>query len=242
MKVLGIIPARGGSKDVPRKNIKLLCGKPLLAYTAESALQSKLLSKAILSTEDTEIAEIGRSLGLVVPFLRPAELAEDTTPTFPVVLHALRQMEDAGERFDAVCLLQPTNPLRRAEDIDACIELLESTGADSVVSVLTVPHQYNPMWVYWQSERGEMALTTGESAPVARRQDLPPAFHREGSVYVTRTEVLDKHGNLYGNKVRGYEIDPQHSVNIDTMEDWKLAEKMLKSTGIRFTDSYQNIY
>jgi CMP-N,N'-diacetyllegionaminic acid synthase len=228
MKVLGIIPARGGSKGVPRKNIRLLCGRPLLAYTAESALQSKLLSKVILSTEDTEIAEIGRSFGLEVPFLRPAELAEDTTPTFPVVLHAVHQLEKVGEIFDAVCLLQPTNPLRRAEDIDACIELLEKTGADSVISVLPVPHEYNPKWVYWQNERGEMVLTTGESEPFPRRQDLPPAFHREGSVYLTRREVLDNFRNLYGRKVRGYEIARQHSVNIDTIEDWNLAEKLLE--------------
>lgn len=227
MRVLGIIPARGGSKGVTRKNIKLLCGKPLLAYTAESALRSKRLSKVVLSTDDNEIAEIGKSFGLEVPFLRPAELAEDTTPTLPVVVHAVRQMEILGESFDAVCLLQPTNPLRRAEDIDACIQLLETTGADSVVSVLPVPHQYNPKWVYWQNERGEITLSTGENSPVARRQDLPAAFHRDGTIYVTRRDVLDEYGNLYGSKVQAYELDATRSVNIDTIEDWELAEKTL---------------
>src|SRR5829696_7006130 len=103
MRVLGLIPARGGSKGVPRKNIKLLCGKPLLAYTAESARASKLLTRVILSTEDDEIAEVGRKLGIDVPFMRPAELAEDTTPTLPVVLHAVEALESDGEYYDAVC-------------------------------------------------------------------------------------------------------------------------------------------
>ncbi|QQS42025.1 MAG: acylneuraminate cytidylyltransferase family protein [Acidobacteriota bacterium] len=227
MKVLGLIPARGGSKGVPRKNIRLLNGKPLLAYTAESALGSKLLSRVILSTEDQEIAEVGRSLGLDVPFIRPAELAEDTTPTLPVVQHALRQMEDAGEMFDAVCLLQPTNPLRRPEDIDGCIRLLESSGADSVVSVLLVPSEYNPSWVYWKSENGELLLSTGQDEPPPRRQDLPAAFHRDGTIYVTRTEVIRAAGSLYGRNTVGYEMNADFSVNIDTQSDWVKAEDLV---------------
>src|SRR5262249_19025072 len=139
MKVLGLIPARGGSKGVPRKNIRLLCGKPLLQYTAEAALAALRLSSFILSTEDEEIVEIGRFCGLETPFLRPSELAEDDTPMLYVVQHALRWMENNGRCFDAVCLLQPTNPLRRAEDIDACIELLEASDADAVMTILPVP-------------------------------------------------------------------------------------------------------
>ncbi|MGH9901714.1 MAG: cytidylyltransferase domain-containing protein, partial [Pyrinomonadaceae bacterium] len=107
MRVLGLIPARGGSKGVPRKNIRALCGKPLLQYTAEAALSARSLARVILSTEDAEIADVGRRCGLEVPFVRPAELAEDTTPMLPVVQHALAQMEKDGESFDAVCLLQP---------------------------------------------------------------------------------------------------------------------------------------
>lgn len=232
MRVLGIIPARGGSKGVPRKNIKLMCGKPLLAYTVESSLKSRQLSKIVLTTDDSEIAEAGRSLGIDVPFLRPAELSSDDTPTFPVVCHAVKQLESTGETFDAICLLQPTNPLRRAEDIDSCIELLESTGADSVISVLPVPTSYNPKWVYWRNEHEEMVLSTGENSPVSRRQDLPPAFHRDGSIYVTRRNVLDDYGNLYGTKVHGFELDPRRSVNIDTNQDWALAERMLSGGGL----------
>lgn len=229
MKVLGIIPARGGSKGVHRKNIRSLCGKPLLAYTAESALAATKLTKTILSTEDNEIADIGRSLGIDVPFMRPVELAEDTAATFPVILHAVTKLESLGEYYDAVCLLQPTNPLRRAEDIDNCIELLETTEADSVISILPVPATYNPKWVYWCSSDGEMTLSSGDGEPVKRRQDLPAAFHREGSVYVTKRSVLAEYGNLYGRHVRGYEIDEANSINIDTPDDWNRAEALIES-------------
>ena len=229
MRVLGIIPARGGSKGVPRKNVRLLAGKPLLAYTAESALASDLLTKTIVSTDDPEIAEVGRTAGIEAPFMRPSELAMDETPTFPVVLHALIAMESAGEKFDAVCLLQPTNPLRTSQDIDACIRLLETSGADSVISMLSVPDSYNPKWVYWRTAEGKMELTTGDSEPVARRQDLPKAFHRDGSVYVTRRNVLFEYGNLYGDDVRGYKMDEARSINIDTQEDWDAAVVALKS-------------
>src|SRR4051812_23979810 len=122
MKVLGLIPARGGSKGVPRKNIKLLNDRPLLWYTAKAAMEAKSLSRLILSTEDEEIADIGRKSGLDVPFMRPPELAMDGTPTLPVIEHTLMELQNRGETFDAVCLLQPNNPFRRAEDIDACVK------------------------------------------------------------------------------------------------------------------------
>src|ERR1043165_7692073 len=124
IRVLGIIPARGGSKGIPRKNIRLLAGKPLLQYTAEAAQKAKLLTRVILSTEDEEIAEVGRRCGLEVPFLRPANLATDTTPTLDVVQHLVQTLEKTGARYDAICLLQPTAPLRERGQIDACIELL----------------------------------------------------------------------------------------------------------------------
>lgn len=233
MKVLGIIPARGGSKGVPRKNIKMLCGKPLLAYTADGALAARRLSKVVLSTEDEEIAQIGRDLGIEVPFMRPVELAEDTTPTMPVVLHAVKTLERSGESFDAVCLLQPTNPLRRPADIDTCIELMEESGADSVVSVLPVPETYNPMWVYWKASDGSLSLSSGEQEPIVRRQELPRAFYRDGSVYVTRSEVLTEHGNLYGRRIQSYEMDAQYAVNIDTPFDWEKAERMIRELTAR---------
>src|SRR5262249_45706679 len=225
MKVLGLIPARGGSKGMPRKNIRLMRGKPLLQYTAEAALSARLIDRVILSTDDEEIAEVGRSCGLEVPFLRPPQLAEDSTPTLPVIQHALRWMEANVERFDAVCLLQPTNPLRRAEHIDACIELLERTNADAVVTVLPVPAEYNPHWVYFEEQNGLLRLSTGEVNPIPRRQELPPAFHREGSVYATRRDVLINENSLYGRRVIGHLMDPQQSANIDNQDDWERAER-----------------
>ncbi len=227
MKVLGLITARGGSKGVPRKNIRILNGKPLLAYTAETALRTRTLTRIILSTEDEEIAEIGRDCGIDVPFMRPNELAQDATPSFPVVQHALSTLEKTGERFDAVCLLQPTNPLRRAEDIDNCVRLLIESNADSVVSVLPVPHEYNPHWVFWKNENNLLSLAIGESEPTTRRQDLPPAFHRDGSVYVTRRDTILEKKSLYGETVRGYEIEAKFSVNIDTEADWQKVEDRL---------------
>ena len=230
MKALGIIPARGGSKGVPRKNIRLLCGKPLIQYTAEAALASSRLSRVILSTEDEEIAEVGRRCGLEVPFLRPAELARDETPTLPVVQHAVRWIEAEGNRYDVICLLQPTNPLRGADDIDDCIQLLEASGADAVITVLPVPAEFNPHWVYLPDEAGLLRLSTGEADPLPRRQALPAAFHREGSVYVTRRNVLMEENSLYGSRLRGHLMSSNQCINIDTEADWQRAEKILSTS------------
>ena len=229
MRVLGIVPARGGSKGVPRKNIRLLNGKPLLQYTADAALGSRRLSQVILSTEDTEIAEVGRRCGLQVPFIRPVELAQDDTPSLPVAQHALRWMEDHGELFDAVCLLQPTCPLRGPEVVDSCIELFVDRRADAVITVIPVPAEYNPHWVFFRDDNGFLRLTTGEINPITRRQALPPAFIRDGAVYVTRRSVLIEENSLYGRNSVGYLMDPTQSVNIDGVDDWERAEQLLRA-------------
>lgn len=229
MNILGIIPARGGSKGVPRKNIRLLCGRPLLAYTAEAALAAKRLTRVVLSTDDEEIAHIGSLLGLEVPFLRPKELGSDSTPTLPVVEYTLKKMSESGETFDAVCLLQPTNPLRRAEDIDNCIRDFVESDADSVVSVRRVPAEHDPEWVYRRNAEGMLELASGKTEPPPRRQDLPEAFHRDGSIYLTRSDVVLKDKSLYGTRIRAYEMPREFSLNIDTWEDWKRAEDLLST-------------
>ena len=226
-RVLGLIPARGGSKGVPRKNIRPLLGKPLLQYTAESARTARRLSRLVLTTDDPEIAEVGRRCGLEVPFLRPAELSADDTPTFPVVQHALRWLLESGDSYDAVCILQPTCPIRPPGLIDACIERLEETGADSIVTVLPVPSAHNPHWVYFQNGNGLLRLSTGERTPIASRQDLPPAFHREGSVYVTIGRAILEGNSLLGHQLVGYPLDPSGTVNIDDFDDWARAEQLL---------------
>ncbi len=227
MRVLGLIPARGGSKGIPRKNIRLLGGKPLLQYTIEAAHSARLLDRAVLSTDDPEIAEVGRRCGIEVPFERPAELAGDATPTLPVVQHALRWLEARGETFDAICILQPTSPLRSLGVIDGCIELLERERVDTVMTVLPVPAEHNPHWVFFRNPEGLLHLATGERAPIPRRQDLPPAFHREGSVYVTRRDVVLVGEAILGERVMGYPLDPERSVNLDDRKDWERAERLL---------------
>jgi len=230
LRVLGLVPARGGSRGIPRKNIRSLGGRPLLAHTAAAALRATTLSEVVLSTEDEEIARIGREAGLRVPFLRPAELAGDDVATLPVVRHALEWLEGNGERFYAVCLLQPTSPFRRASTIDACVRLLGESGADSVVSVVPVPSEHNPHWVYFRSPEGFLSLATGESAPIPRRQELPPAYCRDGAVYVTRSNVVFA-GSLYCAKVAAFvtEEDGEASVNLDHPRDWDRAERLVAS-------------
>lgn len=233
MRTLILVPARGNSKGIPRKNVRPLAGKPLLAYTAATALAVGNASRCILSTDNAEIAEVGRRYGLEVPFMRPPDLALDETPTLPVVQHALRWIEDQGDIFDAVCLLQVTCPLRRVEQVEACIDLLETSGADSVVTLLPVPSRHNPHWVYFMDASGELQLSTGASTPITRRQDLPAAFHRDGSVYVVRRDVVMNQNSLYGRHVRGVPVDPSETVDIDTFDDLARAERMLAEMAVR---------
>jgi CMP-N,N'-diacetyllegionaminic acid synthase len=227
--VLGIVPARGGSKGIARKNIRLLGGKPLIAYTASAALKSAYLSRVLLSTDDSEIAEIGKAAGLDVPFLRPAELALDSTPMIDVVLHAIRWVQSRGEEYDAICLLQPTSPLRSAHTIDRCISLLWEQDVESVISVQSVPPEYNPHWVYFEAPNGLLQLSTGESEPIPARQQLPPAYHRDGSVFVAKTQAVIAHGSLYGTKTVGVISPEQGAFDLDTEEQWESLERRLKS-------------
>lgn len=227
MRVLGVITARGGSKGVPKKNIRPLGGKPLLLWTAEAALKAHRLSRVIISTDDDEIADVAQRAGIEVPFRRPPELATDTAPTLPVLQHAVAWLEERGDVYDAICLLQPTNPLRTSDTIDRCIDMLEQASADSVVTVLPVPAEHNPHWVYFAKPDGQLYLATGESAPIPRRQELPAAYHREGSVYVVRRDVLVQRGSLYGDRVMGYMVSAESSVNIDDVADWERAEKLI---------------
>ena len=225
MIVLGVVPARGGSKGIPNKNLAMLAGRPLLAYTVDALRTSRRLSRCIVSTDDVGIADAARTLGLDVPFMRPAELASDDTPMLPVLLHAAREVARAGLAVDAVVLLQPTSPLRRATHIDAAIDLLESTGADSVVSVVDVPHQFNPVSV--------MRLEDGRLRPFAdgplitRRQDKPRVYARNGpAVLAVRTRVLEA-GSLYGDDCRPLIMTAAESLDIDGPDDLALAELML---------------
>ena len=226
MRILSIIPARGGSKGVPGKNIKLLGDLPLLAYTAQSALASKLLTKVILSTDCPSIAAVAKQCAIEVPFLRPETLAADTASSIAVVQHAVSYLENQGEFFDAVCLLQPTSPFRPKGFIDKAIQKFIQDGADALVSVLPVPHEFNPHWVFEPNEKGLLQIATGDKEIIKRRQDLPQAFFRDGSIYITKTSVI-KEGSFYGTELSYLENHPDFYVNIDTLEDWEKATAKL---------------
>lgn len=226
MKILGLIPARGGSKGIPGKNIKPLGVKPLLQYTFEAAEASKLLTKIILSTDDEEIFKTAKKIGLKVPFLRPEELAQDNTPSLDVILHALNFFEEKGEKFDAVCLLQPTTPFRKEGLIDSAITKFLEGDFDSLVTVREVPAEYNPHWVF-EEKNGGLKIATGESEIISRRQDLPKAYHRDGAIYLTKTKILQEEKSLLGKKIGFLDTTGDPFVNIDMPEDWKEAERIL---------------
>lgn len=224
MRVLGLVPARSGSKGVPGKNTRLLGGRPLLAYTADAAMAATRLDRVVLSTDDQAIAEVAARVGLDEAILRPPELAADETPMLAVLQHAIEVLDDA---FDAVCLLQPTAPFRPDGLIDRCVDLLENSGADAVVTMAPVPPEHNPHWVYVRAADGRLRLSTGEDDPLPRRQDLPPAFHRDGSVYVLRAAGI-RAGRPYGEQLEAVVVDPTHTVNIDDLDDWARAEALLR--------------
>jgi CMP-N,N'-diacetyllegionaminic acid synthase len=225
MQVLGIIPARGGSKGLTGKNLQTLGGRPLLAYTADAARASRRLSRVVLSTEDDAIARAGSQLGIDVPFRRPAELALDETPMLPVLQHAVRSLAPAFVA-DAVVVLQPTSPFRRAEHIDEAIALLETSGADSVVSVVEVPHRFNPVSVMRLDAGRLKPFVAGE--PILRRQDKPRVYARNGpAVLAVRVRVLDQ-GSLYGDDCRPLMMGVDESIDIDTAADLDYAEHVLR--------------
>ncbi len=222
--IIGLIPARGGSKGVPRKNIAPLCGKPLIWYTIHAATQSKLLHSCYVSTEDDEIARVAERYNVPV-IERPKRLATDKAPTLPVIQHAFRTIEKRlGRRVDAVVLLQPTTPFRKAADIDAAIRLFLRKRANSVVSVSEVPAHYSP-YKQLKPAGGTLVPFTGTDTP--RRQDAPPTYYRNGEVYVTRRDVLLS-GSMYGDSPLPLIEKKPHRVNIDTPEDMLYAEFLLK--------------
>jgi CMP-N,N'-diacetyllegionaminic acid synthase len=225
--IVGLIPARGGSKSIPRKNLAVLAGRPLLAYTAQAALAAARLDRVILSTDDAEIAEAGRALGLEVPFLRPAALAGDETAMAPVLRHALDWLGEHGTTAHAIVLLQPTSPLRNDRHIDEAVQLLLDSGAETVVSVVEVPHQYSPASLMILDEEGR--LTPFQPGPqILRRQDKPRVFARNGpAILAVRSAVLQR-DTLYGEPTVGYRMSVADSLDIDDPDDLWLAEQYIR--------------
>jgi len=221
--VLAIIPARGGSKGVPRKNIRQLAGKPLIAYTIEQALKSKYINRLVVSTDDAEITEVSKQYGTEV-IRRPDELARDDTPSLPVFQHAIQHLEEKeGYYTDLVVILQPTSPLREVEDIDGAIDKLLTVSCDSVVSVCELEHPLH--WMYTLDGDRLKPIITGK---VSRRQDATKVYQLNGAVYVTRRDVIIRQNKLMGDGTRAYIMPWERSVDIDTEIDFKLAELLMR--------------
>jgi CMP-N-acetylneuraminic acid synthetase len=224
--VLGLVPARSGSKGVPGKNVRPLAGHTLLEYTARAARESGVLDRIVLSTDSPEIADAGRSAGLDVPFMRPAALAADDTPMVPVIQHALTELSQHRWSPDIVVLLQPTSPLRRPDHIRDAVNMLRATGADSVVTVVEVPRHLSPDYVMRIAD-GRLTPFLAEGARVTRRQDARPAYSRDGTVYAFRRSTIEKTAGIYGDDCRPLLIDASDSLSIDSPADWDEAERLL---------------
>ena len=225
-RILGVIPARAGSKGIANKNIRLLVEKPLIQYTIESALLSNYLNTIVVSSDSHEIISFCKNFPEIeIPFIRPSWLSMDETPTIEVVQHALEYYAEIGKNFDYVCLLQPTSPFRNGNLIDLAVKKLMDEKGESLVTIRNIPNRYNPHWAF-KMEEGLLSPFIDNKELIPRRQELPEAWHRDGKIYLTSVNLI-KQGILIGGKVIGYQNDGETDVNIDTWEDWNEAEKHL---------------
>lgn len=223
MKIIGIIPARGGSKGIPGKNKKLLAGKPLISYTIENALASRL-DKIVISTDDMDIIQLGNDAGIEV-IKRPPELSGDLVPTLPVLQHVLANL---NEKYDAVMTLQPTSPFRKYYHINEAILLFnEHHTADSLVSVIRVPHNFTSGSLMKQKDKIWLELTEDFGKLILRRQDKPILWARNGAaIYITRIKNIDTF--IYGGNILAYQMNKLDSIDIDDMEDWIIADALME--------------
>lgn len=226
-KILGVITARGGSKGLPGKNIRPLHGKPLLAWSIEAGKYSGILDELLVTTDDHEIGAIAREYGASVPFIRPPELATDTTQTMDVLLHVLEWYEQTGLFFDLLVLLQPTSPLRTAEDIVRGVKLLFEKYAQAVVSVCEAEH--HPYWMNHLPEDGCMGNFLRKEAQNMPRQLLNTYYRLNGALYIAEITWLKEQKSFFGEKTFAYVMERERSVDIDEMMDFQLAEILLKN-------------
>jgi CMP-N,N'-diacetyllegionaminic acid synthase len=227
VRLLAIIPARGGSKGIPRKNIHPLCGRPLIAYSIDAARGSHAVDRTVVSTDDDEIAAVSRSLGAEAR-MRPAALAQDDTPTRAVLAHVVAELAGEAYQPEAVLTLQPTSPLRTAQHIDAAAALFAANPrADSLVSCIEVPHVFHPLSVMRRTAEGYLEPFLPEPQP-HRRQDKETVFARNGAaIYITRMPRLAEY--VFGGRLIPFLMDAESSVDIDTLEDLRVAERLLKA-------------
>jgi N-acylneuraminate cytidylyltransferase len=225
MKALGLIPARGGSKGVPGKNVRPLLGRSLIERAFESASASGVLDRIVLSTDDEAAVAEARRIGLAVPFLRPAAFAGDTSPMIDAAIHALQALAKDGYEPDILVLLQPTSPLRTAEHIRRALGLLEDN--DAVCTVVPVPKDLCPHYLMKVGDDGFLTYFMPDGPRFTRRQDVPQAYRRDGTLFVTRASVVLEGRSFYGARCVPYLLAPDESMNIDSPEDWTEAERRL---------------
>ena len=227
--ILAIIPARGGSKGLPKKNIRLMCGKPLIAWTIEQANASRYLDTIFVSTDSEEIATIARQYGAVIPFMRPAELARDDSPTADAVVHTIQQFSMKGKPFDYIVLLEPTSPLRKPADIDNAIELIVGTpGADCLVSLGEV-HMEHPMIVKRIQKNGFLAPYMPDTRKIHQRQQADRAYFPYGVVYISKVPEFLKNRTFYSERSVPYLIDRWQNYEIDDEIDFLIVEQLANS-------------
>lgn len=219
--VLAVIPARGGSKTLPRKNIIPVMGKPLLAWTVEEARQSRHIDRMVLSSDDDEIIDVAHSLGLEVPFRRPAELATDTTPTNEVLFHLLSKIPG----YDYLVVLQVTSPLRTAEDIDGCIGKCMHRKAGGCVSVSLA--EKNPYYFRTLDSKGRLQPLIGGAYHIGRRQDLPDVYMINGAVFVSKTAFFLEKSTFFTPETVGYIMPEERSIDIDSEKDLAVMEYLV---------------
>ncbi len=221
-KILAVIPARGGSKGLPRKNIRPIAGKPLIAWTIEEAKKSRFIDRIILSSEDDEIITVAKNYGCDVPFKRSADLAKDNTPGIFPILDAIKRLPD----YDAVILLQPTSPLRTVSDIDECIESYYQEKVNSIVSV-TTPTK-SPYWMYSINKQNKLKPILNTENTMMIRQDLPSAFVLNGAIYMTNCRWLLETQTFMTPETCAFLMPPERSIDIDTLLDFDMAGLLLE--------------
>lgn len=224
--IVGLIPARGGSKGLPGKNVRPLAGKPLIAWTIEAALKSGVLKRVIVSSDDSEISRIARQFGAEIPFQRPEVLSRDDTPALDVALHALDWLEANASLPEVLLLLQPTSPLRTWEDIAAGVTLMENSGAPAVIGVCET--KAHPWQVLKAGTDGGLESYLPNQLQSARRQDLPSAYQINGALYLNRCDSLRKDRMFVPLGARPYVMPCERSIDIDTALDFFLAETLMR--------------
>lgn len=228
-KVLAVIPARGGSKGLPRKNIKKLIDKPLVAWPISAALNSSYVDKVVVTTDDIEIANVAERYGACVPFLRPAKLASDNAPSSAAISHVINHLEDKQEFYDYIVLLEPTSPLTEGFDIDKALSMLVESKMDSIVGISEVESSHPEFCIEMQLNNTITPYQKKSFDAPKRRQDLTPLYYLDGSLYISKVKAYKNNETFYHDKTMGYLSEYWKGVEIDTLFDFLVVETIMNN-------------